>query len=492
MAKPPILPAQLDPTARGGPGCRRLIFIVALAALTGLLMTQVGGPYDLASRGLFQPPSQVTIPADIIYRISTALPQMGYTDSTKSISPRQLEQMALALYEQNALSENPSAAACHRLAIFYAKSGYTAHAQELFLEAAQLDETHKELYLLLSQLYADEPADEAGLLGSIDLLEQQDRWLAGLTKADLYRRVGQVQQAAQLRADWEQRQVIFATITGSLLLVYLIAGLAGLVILLSLAISWAIGKRKAQRRRRSWVPWHLTDVVEAIVVLLFLMVCLALGTALIRRFIGIWFHSEIVDAILMGVSYVLATAGTIALIIYRIGVGRSYWNLLGVRVRNVFQQVGQGLAGYAVFVGLLMGALVLARVMGAGGIVPLARSVAKAPTELLTEANSLATLAIYFVLVAIIGPIVEEIIFRGFVYAGLRRIMPVLPAALGSAFIFAGVHISAPVGGLVVIGLIGVVLAYLYERTDSLLPTMVTHSLYNTFVFLILATHTLV
>ncbi len=460
-----------------------------LAALTAVLLTLLERPHDLASRGWFQPPSQVTLPADIIYRLSQALASKSFGDQSQLISAHQFETTALALYEQSALGGPPrSAQASYRLAIFYARSGYTDHAQELFLQASQLDEANRKLYLLLSHLYADEPADEASLRDGLALLEQQDRWLAELTRADLYERIGQVEHAAALRADWQQRQVLFASIVGALLLFYIAMSCLGAFILLVLLIAWLTKEARTKRRAVVAVPWTLVDVAEAVVVLTFLMVCLSIGTAVIRSLIAPAGQSETIDALLVAVSYALACAGAIALMIYRIGFTRPYWQLLGVRLHNIPRQLGQGVAGYAVFIGLLFVALLVLRLLGLDAFLPLA----KAPTELLTEARSPATLAIYLVVVAVIAPVVEEIIFRGFVYPGLRRIMPVAPAALGSALIFAGVHVSAPVGGLVVIVLVGVVLACLYERTGSILPSMVAHSMYNSFVFTLLATYTLV
>ncbi len=451
-------------------------------------MGLLGRPYDLASRGWFQPSSQATIPADIMYRISIALAAQGYGEPSQFLSAHQLKQTALALYEQDALGRQPSAQASYRLAIFYAKSGYSDHAQELFRQALELDEANTDLYLLLSHLYADEPADETSFLANVSLLDKQGRWLAGLTRADLYERIGRTDYAAQLHADWQQQQVIFASIIGGLLAFYLMMGFLGVVILLVLIISWLTSEARPKRRPAPEVPWHLVDVTEAVVALVFLMVCLSMAAAGLHSIFGTGAYSETVGALLVAAAYILTVVGTLGLIIYRIGLTRSYWQLLGVRLRNIPGQIGQGIAGYAVFVGLLAAVLVAIRMLGFDGVMPLAQG----PTELLTEARNPATLAIYFVLVALIAPVLEELIFRGFVYPGLRRIMPVAPAALGSALIFAAVHITAPVGGLAVIVLVGIVLACLYERTHSILSSIVAHSMYNSFVFALLAAYTLV
>jgi membrane protease YdiL (CAAX protease family) len=80
-------------------------------------------------------------------------------------------------------------------------------------------------------------------------------------------------------------------------------------------------------------------------------------------------------------------------------------------------------------------------------------------------------------LVCLIAPLAEETIFRGFLYGWLRRHLPVLPAVLVSAAIFSAAHV------VLVLALplfaVGVILALLYEYSDSLLPGAIVHGLFN-------------
>ena len=52
------------------------------------------------------------------------------------------------------------------------------------------------------------------------------------------------------------------------------------------------------------------------------------------------------------------------------------------------------------------------------------------------------------------------------------------PAALVSSFTFGMVHSYDPVGQLAIVW-VGFVLAWLFERTRSLIPCIVAHSIYN-------------
>jgi membrane protease YdiL (CAAX protease family) len=92
-------------------------------------------------------------------------------------------------------------------------------------------------------------------------------------------------------------------------------------------------------------------------------------------------------------------------------------------------------------------------------------------------------------LVCLIAPISEETIFRGFIYGWLRRRLPVLPAVVISAAVFSSAHLVL-VLALPLFG-VGVILALLYEYSDSLLPGAIVHGLFNLVgIIAILATST--
>jgi membrane protease YdiL (CAAX protease family) len=76
------------------------------------------------------------------------------------------------------------------------------------------------------------------------------------------------------------------------------------------------------------------------------------------------------------------------------------------------------------------------------------------------------------------APFVEEIAFRGILYATLRRKMAVGPAVLVSAVLFAVVHGYSSMGFASVCWS-GILWALTYERTRSLLPGMLAHAVNN-------------
>lgn len=76
------------------------------------------------------------------------------------------------------------------------------------------------------------------------------------------------------------------------------------------------------------------------------------------------------------------------------------------------------------------------------------------------------------------APVIEELTFRGLLYATLRTRLGVWPSALLSAAIFALPHGYAAAGSLSVV-VSGVLWALAYERTRSLLPGLLAHCANN-------------
>lgn len=90
---------------------------------------------------------------------------------------------------------------------------------------------------------------------------------------------------------------------------------------------------------------------------------------------------------------------------------------------------------------------------------------------------SAPALILLFITVAVLAPIFEEIIFRGFLYASLRNRIGVFPAMLISSLVFAGIHLDP--GGMPMLFAIGFILAVCYERSRSLVACMIAHGMWN-------------
>lgn len=107
----------------------------------------------------------------------------------------------------------------------------------------------------------------------------------------------------------------------------------------------------------------------------------------------------------------------------------------------------------------------------------------KLPKELGVDSSTVA-LAATAVLVTVLAPIAEELLFRGYVFPALRNWRGTWPAVVITGLLFGLLHVlSAPVYAIVPLALFGSLLCVVYMRTRSLYPCIALHSLNNSVAF---------
>ena len=85
--------------------------------------------------------------------------------------------------------------------------------------------------------------------------------------------------------------------------------------------------------------------------------------------------------------------------------------------------------------------------------------------------------AILYSFLLLEAPLLEEPLFRGVIFGGLTKIMPVWGARFISGFLFALVHVNAAT--FIPLWFLGVAFAWLYVRTGTLLAPMAVHFIFN-------------
>lgn len=101
-------------------------------------------------------------------------------------------------------------------------------------------------------------------------------------------------------------------------------------------------------------------------------------------------------------------------------------------------------------------------------------------------------LLLIFIALVVLPPIVEEIVVRGFLFSGLRKGLSFWPAAIVSSLLFGFAHLRGGEGGSTIwiafidTALLGMVLAYLREKTGRLWAPIGLHALKNGVAFLVL------
>ncbi len=104
--------------------------------------------------------------------------------------------------------------------------------------------------------------------------------------------------------------------------------------------------------------------------------------------------------------------------------------------------------------------------------------------RILTETSSPG---LFILAAVIIAPLVEEIFFRGFLFAGLKNRFLWTTAMLISSGLFALLHLS-PLAAPPIF-LLGLVFAYLYQRSGSIWPAVIIHSLVNSLAVIWIYSH---
>jgi membrane protease YdiL (CAAX protease family) len=97
--------------------------------------------------------------------------------------------------------------------------------------------------------------------------------------------------------------------------------------------------------------------------------------------------------------------------------------------------------------------------------------------EIFNIFNSIKSPVWLFLAAVIVAPVVEEIFFRGFLFQGFRKRYGWLPALLLSSFIFAAAHLD--LASLIPTFILGIILTYMYHRSNSLWPGIIFHFLIN-------------
>jgi uncharacterized protein len=170
-----------------------------------------------------------------------------------------------------------------------------------------------------------------------------------------------------------------------------------------------------------------------------------------------------------------ATMVGVAFAVARPGEGWAAATELGLR-RPLHPAIKASVLAYFAYIGC---ALVIAAL-----IQPEQEDVTR---ELGADEGVLGTIVAGFLIVCV-APVTEEVFFRGFMFNGLRRGTSFAVAALVSAAIWGVFHYTGEGSWGVVLQLtvFGIVLAWLYERTGSVYPTIAVHGFNNAVAFAIL------
>jgi membrane protease YdiL (CAAX protease family) len=106
------------------------------------------------------------------------------------------------------------------------------------------------------------------------------------------------------------------------------------------------------------------------------------------------------------------------------------------------------------------------------------------PPEQEDIAEGFGALPVQILLIVIAAPVAEEVLFRGYLFGGLREKLPRWPAALLAGAIFGALHALTGLSAVPPLIAFGVILCLLYEKTGSIVPAIILHLLNNSVALL--------
>ncbi|MER1999827.1 MAG: type II CAAX endopeptidase family protein [Lysinibacillus sp.] len=164
---------------------------------------------------------------------------------------------------------------------------------------------------------------------------------------------------------------------------------------------------------------------------------------------------------------------TLAIIFGLVMKNRDFFNVYKEEKATTMQSIGWGIIGFfLVFFGQSFAALIEA----AMGI--------EAGSENTAAFMEIARIApVMIIVIALIGPILEEFVFRRVIFGSLIQVQGFWISAIISGIIFAAIHFDFT--HILLYTVCGLIFAFLYHKTKRLLTSIIAHILLNTFVVVV-------
>ena len=215
--------------------------------------------------------------------------------------------------------------------------------------------------------------------------------------------------------------------------------------------------------------WRIWDVCKVAILSLFF-------SQLIYGFKSLFFRPDIYLQMVIN-TYILNIIG-VALVIFVVTVAyKQSLKALGLSLKNWLKGVVMGIVGYISLLPTLFLLILMAFTLAH-------RLNYQPPTQpvfdLFLIEQRRVIIILSTILVAVLAPIGEEIFFRGFMYKAIRNRFGVRRALILSAALFAALHKNLI--GFFPIMALGMLLAYLYEKSGSLIPSITVHIIHNSII----------
>jgi membrane protease YdiL (CAAX protease family) len=249
----------------------------------------------------------------------------------------------------------------------------------------------------------------------------------------------------------------------------------------------APAKKPAENRFKAW-PWGPAAGI-IVTALAFVLSQLVAGGVFLLVFAAMGWSFDRMDKWLSTVSgqflAVLLSEGLVLLCLWLFLRSRkANWRLLGFLRSPVLRDVWKAVLGFVIYFTLLL-------VIGGLATSLLHINLDQKQELGFDKVVGSADKIIAFVSLVLLPPFVEETLFRGFLFTGLRKKLPFVGAAIFTSLLFAAPHLTESSSGPLWIAgidtfLLSLVLCYLREKTGALWSSIAVHLLKNGVAFLYL------
>ncbi|MCX5692921.1 MAG: CPBP family intramembrane metalloprotease [Candidatus Omnitrophica bacterium] len=222
------------------------------------------------------------------------------------------------------------------------------------------------------------------------------------------------------------------------------------------------------------ISWGITDIFKVIIIVIFSGYALNAAGAVILR--SAHFNMDINLRMMLGTFFIDMIAG-VAILYFILMKYREKLSSLGIVLTDFYKNVLSGITAYIFILPILIVVLILS-------VLFLDKIGYKAPPQpvfdMFFEEKRSNVILFLTVFVSVLGPIIEEIFFRGFLYSAVKKRFGVLVGVLLSGALFSMLHVN--IAGFLPIMILGVLMAYLYEETGSLVTSISVHIVHNSII----------
>lgn len=218
------------------------------------------------------------------------------------------------------------------------------------------------------------------------------------------------------------------------------------------------------------VLWGIPDIVRIGVIVIFAGYMLSAISALAH------FNADLNLRMILGTFFIDVTAGA-AILYFTLVKYKERLSSLGLSASGFCKNIFSGITAYVFMLPVLITALIVSMlILNALGYKPPSQPV----FDMFFEEKRSSVILFLAIFVSVLGPIIEEIFFRGFLYNAVKKRFGILLGVLLSGALFSMLHTN--IVGFLPIMILGVLMAFLYETTGSLVASISVHILHNSII----------